>query len=1027
MFFNRQASLLALVLLGNLLGCTPKIGEKPPDPVNIELGVSKCLTKSAQDLKAFFAANVSEADLTRAWSCVEAAFYQFDKYVVGQEKDRYTSQEVVDFLERNFFENQNSQTIHKELQVEFMKLKQIFVGGSRDYVTRDELKRSQSFVREISRMTVTLNPFMNIVVMAWKPDLDSGRNADLDLFEKSNLATQVFARELAQLFKVHDSKYNLSDIIKLVKELEKFFNEDWTWVSDFEKLLPAAQKLKKSLAGGTEDVVTNQEWPPVLTLGARGYYQYLRYFYFIKPTPQTGGGIRLVYVARTLEDVFSILQDLLIEKQSGSISKQELYEILAAFELVWPELKVSENLILEFMKIKQVLVGGSIENWTANDFEKARLKVPELRRIVENFLSYYGVYSFEWEPESDGVERSRKIFEEARNRLYVVGQDISRFLQASYSFKDFYALISEIEKLYPPKSQSRVKTKKSNSRGWTEKVKKYESLVIEINKTLFNRNDSVIEEKSWPVIVPLAARFYSLYQYYSYFLTDKSLKQTQPLQDFGVIVDHGLTFLTDFVKATPGSRLSEDELVSLVMAAVKAGFLPENLSEASVRNLVHAVLQHFLFDPERRLKGEQNRYFSTDQLSILRQEFRGWLLPQLAINQMFENSPETSFPPLEFLKKLKERIQQTNDDAALKLGLSEVFVYLDAAVSQTHDSEEQLQISNKVDWSYRLNSAFMANLNRFLARLLIRSFSTEKTLTKLIKCDAEKAFGLLVGSFRDLGIFDPKPTFISSRFLEANIFMIRANGDKFIDTYELSELLAVVFSGLKVNDKLESSLRNVCPIQKDQKGQEFITFKCMSQHHYTAVRKHMQQMPEFKKYVDQLAAKVPPAAGFVDWNIVFRATFKATGWEPNQGYGNSNQESVYIADILYYPFIVNYLEYIFARFDTTKNGAIQVVEARRAYPVFKPLLKDLAKDQLDSGSIKESDLLAVFTYILKYKEQPDSSGVGNILKWLWWKANPDSWDLWVTRTEMSQILGYIAEKAGELPDESSSPEETCKR
>ncbi|MFN8847247.1 MAG: hypothetical protein ACK5V3_06110 [Bdellovibrionales bacterium] len=1020
-----------------LASCTPEIGEQPPEPANIELGVTKCMSKSAQDLKAFFSAEVSDGDLMRAWSCVEAAFNQFDKYVVGKDKDRYTSQEIVDFIETNFFENDGSTGgIHKELQVEVMKLKQIFVGGSREFVTREELKKSQVFMRQISEMTVKVNPFMKIIIMNWNPVIESGRNADLELFEKSNLVFQLFAKELAEVIQKHDSKYQLTDVVGLIEEFQKFFKEEWLWIEDIKKIIPAAQKLKKSLAGGDENTITNREWPPVLTLTARGYYQYLRYHYFIKTTPQTGGGIRLVYLARTLEDVFSILQDLLIQKDSGVILKSELFETLEAFEQVWPELKFSEKLVSEVMKIKQLLVGGSAENWTARDFETARLKVPELRRIVENFLTYYSVYAFDWEPEVEGTDRARKYFEEARSRLYVVGQDLSRFLQGSYSFQDLLALAEEIESLYPPKNNDN-----QNQKALTQSIKKYEALFFEINKLLFNRNDTVVEEKSWTILIPLIARTYSLFQFYDYFLLDQSFKKSQPLLDLGTLVDHGIVFMTDLLKSSPNARLSDEEIVRVLLAVQKTSLLPEKLSENTFRSVTKAVLQHFLFDPERRLKGEKNQHFSTDQLGLLRAEFRNWMLTQVKLNELFSNDSELEFLPNELLKKLKDQIVQLNEDqSVLKLGLQEVFNLLDASVSQTHDAEDQLQISNKVDWKYKLNSVFNANLNRFLSRLIIRSFSSEKTLTKIETCDAEKMFQLLIGLFRELNIFDPAEGFIGSRFLEANMFMLRANGDKYVDFFELGELAGVLLSGLKVNSKLESSVRKVCPVYKDKDGKEFIVFRCLSEHHYVAVRKYMAHMPEFKNFVERLAAKDPPVKsdnefigvasrpGFVEWNAIFKAVMKATGWKSNSGYGSINQESVYLSGIVYYPFVINYLEYVFARFDATKNAALQVFEAQRAFPVFRGLLKDLAQKEIDSGTIKESDLWAVFTYVLKYKEQPSADGLGNIARWLWWRSQPSRWDLWVTRAEMSVILGYISEKAGKDEDSSDEkPEENVCR
>lgn len=1042
MFFKYSGVVKSLFGIAALMltSCTPKIGEQPPDPTNIELGATKCLSKAAVDLKSFFDATVTDENLVTAWRCVEAAFVQFDKYVVGRDQDRYTSQEMVTFLERNFFEDDSSNsTIHKELQLELMKLKQVFIGGSMDYVTRDELKKSQTFLREISDMTVAINPFMKIIMLKWKPNLNSGRDNELATFERSNLAAQVFAKKLSAIIKSHASVYKIADTLKLVQEFEVFFKEDWLWIDDLQKLLPAGQKLKKALAGGNEELISNLEWPPVLTLGIRGYYQYLRYHYFIKSTSDTGGGIRLVYIARTLEDIFSIFQELLLEKEGGTVSQGELFEILKAFEQAWVELKISPELLSEFMKIKQVLIGGSSDAWTAADFENARLKVPELRRIVENFLSYYSIYAFEWDPEEDTAERSRKLFEEARSRLYIVGQDISRFLQGSYSFQDMISLVKEYEKLYPPQtitiSSRRQRIFSGPVESISDKLRTYEPLFIEFNKIMFERSDTVIEEKNWVIIVPIVARLYSLYQYYDYFMIDKSIQKTQSLLDTGNLFDSFIVVAQDLLRSKKGNRFAQLEVQSIVRGLRDADFIPESLTDKSIQDLATAALEFVLFDPERRLKGEKNQSLSNDQLVILKDEFKNWLLTQVSINEIFNDSNDVALEPAELLKKLGEKLNSVNDRPQLKQGLQEVYQLLNSPVSQTLDPENQLQISNRVAWKYRLNAVFSVNVSRFLSRLLVRSFSTDPKLAQVSECDAENGFQLLVGVFRDLDIFNPSPTFISSRFLEANIFMPRANGDKFLDVLELGELLGVVFSGLRVNDKLEQSLRTVCPISKDKEKKEFTSFRCLSEHHYVAVRKYMGQLPEFKSYVDKLAKNDTTAdladftdiykrPGFADWNIVFRAALKATGWLPNDGYEGASRESVYFSDMLYYPFIVHYLEYVYARFDATKNGALQVPEAKRAFPIFEPLLKDLAKEQIDSGTIKESDLLAVFTYILKYKEQPSASSITNIYRWLTWRGSSDKWDLWVTRTEMSQILGYIADQTKELSD--GEPGGQCK-
>lgn len=1019
MFSKKGLVPFVLSLTMALTACTPEVGEKPPEPENFELSSTKCFNQAADDLKKFFSAEATDAMLLSSWSCLETAFLQFEKYIQESNPEGYTSQEIVDFLEKNFFDEKDgrsSRKISPGLQAELMKLKRMFIGGSDKFVTRDELRNSRDFLQKMSKITRAVNPFMKVIVIKWKPDVLAEKPEDHKTFDDSHKALQIFAKDVAEIIKSHEADYKLNDAVKLAREFEKFFGEDWDWIQDLEDAMPGVKKLKVTLAGGTEEVIKNREWTPVLNLGARGYFQFLRYHYFIKATPETGSGVRLVYIARTLEDVFSIFQDLISQRSQKKVTRKEVYEILKAFERVWKDLKVSEKLILEIMKIKKALIGGEVDHWSVKDFETARLKVPELRKIVEKTLPILNILMSDWDPDFETEAQSRKIFADASRRFYDIAKDVGAFMEGSYSYADAMSLLQEFEKLYPGKKEPNKQKAKIS-----ETLKKFEDLFVEVNKALFNRPDTVITTDTWPKILPLVARFYSIYQYYDYFMADKNFKQTQTLQDLGVLVDNGVEFAESILAHKSGRTFSHSELVQISTKLSRAGILPESLRESTYKSLWTAVLQHLLFDPARRIAGEKNSTFGKDQLVILKKEFHNWRLTQIALNKIFQQRLVTSFKPDEMMKVLKETITSSEHDPEMKQGLTEVYNHLDTTVTKTLDAEDQLQISNKVEWLYQPNSLFQANLSRMISRLLIQSFSSEKELGRVSECEARAAFFLLVDVFRDLKIFDPSDDFIDSRFLEANIFMSRGNGDKFLDISELSDLVTVIFSGLKVHEKLEDSLRRQCEIMKNDKGKEFITFKCMSEHHYVAARKYMGQMPEFKAYLDKLSRKdvvsgraedefagIRERAGFSIWNSVFRSTLKATGWKPNKGYGGVKQEAVYLHEALYYPFVVHYIELLYSRFDQTKNNILQTSEARKAFPTFRPLLKELAKPQIASGMISEGDLLAVFTFILRYQQEPSLSVA---LRWIKWKTFPSQWDVWVSRTEMASILGYIADKA----------------
>ena len=1056
--FSKFLNYTMIMALIGLAACT-KVGEQPPEQKQLQLSATKCFNKSATDLRQFFDASLDDARLTAAWSCIGTAFVQFQKYVVGKNQDRYTSQEIVTFLEDNFFEDKNSNKITPELQVELMKLKQIFIGGDTQFITRAELKRSASFIEAVSRITVKLNPYMKIIAMKWAPQVDNVKSQDLDDFEKANTALQEGATELATLILRNHSLYKIDDIVTLFSEFEKFYSTKWAWLQDIEKLIPGVKKLKKTLAGGDENTVNEKEWHPVLVLGARGYFQYLRYRYFIETTYQTGGAVRLVYVARTLEDVFSIFQELVSQNEVGVVTAHDIYDILHAFQSFWTDMQVSEKLVTDFMKVKQAIIGGSVDSWTVSDFEQARLKVPELRRIIENFMPYFNVYASAWDPNLEDPGKASQIFEESRVRLISVAHELAGFLASSYSYDDLCELVNDLQAIHPswiPDSiQEATGNPNSGIKKFADSITQYRDVFVSVKKMLYGQNDTVVSKEQWSQVLPLVAEVYSLYQYYGYFIQDKSFRQSDTVKSSAGLVDNATNFAKNLLSTSTKGYFTQDEVVDLTIKITSTDLFKSGLQPQTAQNIWTALLQNLLFDPQRRLNGEKNSRLTMDQFNILKSEFYIWEKTQLALNDMFNNDPSLGYSHLELMKHVKDLALTPVLDPDLKTGLDALYSYLDSTVTSTLNSEDELEISNRVDWKYHMNALFQANLTRALTRMLMRSFSMSPNLNRVNKCEAQAAFDLIAGVFRDLKIFDPKDTFISSRFLDANIFTGRGNGDKYLDSDELYDLINVIFSGLRVNKKLVASLRGVCPIYKTPEGKEFVTFQCLSEHHYVMVRKYMTQLPDYKAYVDKLASTdkaqsaitmrlmsedltneetddatdVPaPTAGsrpgFATWNTVFRQTMKATGWDTNNGYGSVKEESVMLDDALYFPFIVHYMELIYSRWDSSKNGYLQAFEGKKAFALtFAPLLQDLAADDLKKGTIKQDDLLAVFMFLLRYKQEPGMLPPSVLIKWLLWRHNPSKWDreVYVGRTDIAQILGFIADKTRASNSDSSKP------
>lgn len=100
----------------------------------------------------------------------------------------------------------------------------------------------------------------------------------------------------------------------------------------------------------------------------------------------------------------------------------------------------------------------------------------------------------------------------------------------------------------------------------------------------------------------------------------------------------------------------------------------------------------------------------------------------------------------------------------------------------------------------------------------------------------------------------------------------------------------------------------------------------------------------------------------------------------------------------------HYIESLFTRWDSNRDGRLSLYEADKSYFLFKRLLKDA------SGFKKDDEVRALFFYLLAYGEPPDDGNLGDIVKWLWWKSNPEEWPSRVgaNRERLAKIFGNLA-------------------
>lgn len=1018
---------ICLVIASQQLSCTPKVGEEPPPPQALGVKPSPCLDKAMESIGEFFRGTAKDADLSESWGCLSSAFAEFKKYVRGRESDRYNTQELATFIEDNFIERNpitaRKRRISPELQVQMMKIKIILIGGSTEYLTRNELTSVINLLGDFRRLSLAINPSMKILTMNWKPE-GPMNDAQMEEFEKANFAIQTFVKDFASLVKNNNPSYDLNDIPVLMKELEKFYDDNWGWLPKLEQYVPLLKKIKKAIAGGEEDFVAPAEWRIFMLLGGRAYVQYLRFHYFISDYTENLSGNRAAYIARTFEDIFSIFQDLVAEKPSGQVSRIETAEILEALSKAWQDFKTSDNFVFEIMKIKRVVLGGSIEFWSSKDFESARLKVSKLKDIITELLPYRHVYTFGWKPDSMTHEDAQVHFNNARLQLIRALKEFGSYLEDGYSSSDLINLLTELEKLYPP---GEGKT------PWVKTVNQYSCMANDLKRMIFDERkvgdkcafvngkaeNWTIGKGQWDKFLDVIAQFYTTFLQFDYFVSGKSLNSGSQVQTVNWFGNDAINMVQQILSKRQKPVMTTEELTALALDLSQANVLPKELKPATVQALMSSIVNKFLNPPEDRLKGVIPVGINQRLLANLANEFNIWNRVDLFLMEIYERnkSPMTN---QEVLKEITNGLEQHKDDPYLMTGLSEMKLVFETAIPMPLDPEGRVIISYGKESRFSSSAIKQFNLSRMIVRTLIRAFGLNlnriTTNEGVQKCEAELAFQDLKGAFVDLGMLDAGSNgFISSRFTEANIFLPHSDGKALMSFQEFHDLVTMIFSGFAIDNKLKLGLQDECKRQGNPltRSSDLVELVCLRKVYYNNISANMAfaSLPDYMNYFTNTSPAV--------WNASFFQNLKAAGYVPN------NQQLVKIGDATLFPHIIQYTEMLFNKFDQNHDGKLSKPDAIKAFPTFKNLLKDLAKKQIDEGLIDENELEAVFTYIVKYAEIPgcDKSPMilclfdGDVWKWLDWKKNYRNSDqtIYATRDHVAKILGLIADEVRKGP------------
>lgn len=1028
---NLVSLVLASSLGFGLLGCSLPTNENPPEQQGFDFKPgekAQCLANVLPTLQGFVNGDASSGEVEQVWDCFRVALNLFSSYIRGREDNRYSSRELANFFERYFFKNVK---ISDRLLVEIMRIKQIFVGGENETLTREELFKLMKFAEDMKVISLRLLPYMKVYSQNWTVSKYRSMQADVHYFEDANQAIQDAAKDLAALIAKNDKSYVIADFSVLLEEVSHVYGQDWNFVQKLKKVMPLVHTLKKTLAGGEETSVAPNEWRRFALLGARGYIQYLRYHYFIDTSDDLGGGPELVYLARSVDDLFSYLGDMVAEKPLGVFTRAELLEVFNALGQFFPGVKASDPFLVEVMKIKILLFGGSLDNFTPVDFQRARGKVEAFRAVTEKLLVYSNVYGLSWQPFLGSYDEAYRYYKSSDTALLEIAKSLGEIIESGYDLNDLLTLANEFEKLYPPDVPTL---------SVVSALKKFLPVIVTARQILFSDDKSTIARGQWTPFLVTAGQFYGRYLQAYYFLlpAEISWSHGSGLDSLSSFMDDALSNLNSLIGRKPGLVVSFKDFDKLTSALGQAKLLPDILPVPTLNNLLRVVFQKILVRPEVRLAGTSPQGLGGEALAVIREEFNLWRSNQKYLESIYRDYPQGQM--LEGSKILTSLKTQPYN-----VGLAELIAIYSSPQSRAFDSAGRLAIWQEPA-PYSIVATDTVNLSRMISRVLMRSYAQDidriKRYSGINLAETNQFFTDIRPIAISLGLLEESnTTFASSRFREAGLFTPRADGDDLANFVEFADLSLGIMSGLKLDKFVQEKLKSPasgCPIVvKGNANDDKISVKCFANTYVREMGSIFASMPSMKAFMLKLprcelltekpwltdaatvkatsAAEIAPlkseeVAAYVascngSFDLMLLNMLKSAGYVAEK----RGVVSLQITSLV--PHVMQYIETIVQRYDRIhvgtdgqnkpKDGILDNIEAVDAYPVLRKVLIDV------SGYKDEKTLRGLLAWIMERGKPPETTW--EKVSFLSYINFPEKWNIKTDRALLASILGYIAD------------------
>lgn len=680
----------------------------------------------------------------------------------------------------------------------------------------------------------------------------------------------------------------------------------------------------------------------------------------------------------------------------------------------------------ELMKVKALFVGGTQFLITRDELSALSTLLRDIKTDIVELNPLMPLAAGLEQLSAETIVKDNAKLQDDFTKLQaafnsIIGQlaRLFKYEHVNYKMNELIDLVIEVLK----SNQSKPET--------IEKFNLLRPLVLKASGILIDES-LVLDAKNWKKLLNLASDSYISYRRYDLLTNDETKHLGLNNITIEKIIANIQPTLTVLLLQKKTQSISNNEIFTLLKEGPVV-FTAPFMDKPDINKWIHKILDlknfdmllntlwsHVLNDPLQRIRDNKpTNAFDAVALNTVAAELGLLFRSQYHVEQLVLNIQNAGRAVVK--SDIKEYFQAIVTNADKKFDQKDVLVaeeslqMVQSSAFHIFDQNKFLKIlddSNMTEATeYKLSDIETSNYARAGARFMIRSFSKNLDSVLLVKeitnSDTTEGWELLRPIVIELDFVQPDNlTFISSRYRESDLFVASSNGDGLAQFRELHDLVLHIYSGQKRSDMIKLDVVNLIFPGTDPdlyKAKDTVDQAALIQHYVTS-NNGFQSLPKYMELKDEKTKHTPEELASMSLSLL-----KAAGHEDNP------EKRVKFADLNLYPHVVQYIEMLFYKFDTNRDGILDKFEAIAAYPTYEKTVAEVLEKINFAGIISQPERRkGVFLYLLQNGRAPETADQVKIfLKFINDTRDlntTDRWNINSNRFALANLFSFFAEK-----------------